>query len=429
MSIYERFLHGDGMIGVLQRTLDAVDSRLVQHGTRVAFLLYRMLCATGEYSQKEIRDLSLLAMVHDIGAYKMEHIDEILKFETKNYWNHSVFGYLFLRHFSFLAPYSTAVLLHHASYSLLQKMEDLPAPLARLAQLLNIADRADVFCFVEGGSMQEFVALLPNYSGTLYDPEVISLFCSTVQTGSFEEALESNTDFVNFATTEHFSPNEIDMGLRMLVFTIDFRSTYTVTHTITTASIGIQLARRFGLRGEALREIRAGALLHDLGKIGIPVEILEYPGKLSAQAMSVMRTHVDLTDKILGNSVAPAVRDIALRHHEKLDGSGYPRGLTGESLTLSQRILAVADIVSALRGTRSYKDSFSKEKTLRILREGADDGKLDKQVVSTMEKSYDDIMHAVDLVCAPVLDDYEAIWRDYDKLLRELNAYIETIHD
>ena len=78
-------------------------------------------------------------------------------------------------------------------------------------------------------------------------------------------------------------------------------------------------------------------MLHDLGKIGIPSEILEFPGKLSPQAMNVMRTHVDLTEIILGDSVTRKVKDIALRHHEKLDGSGYPRGLKGMRSDGSQR--------------------------------------------------------------------------------------------
>ena len=89
----------------------------------------------------------------------------------------------------------------------------------------------------------------------------------------------------------------------MIIFAIDFRSRYTVIHTITTTSISKQLAVLFGFDEAKVDKVRQGALLHDLGKIGIPVEILEFPGKLSPQAMRIMRTHVDITEEIVGGEI------------------------------------------------------------------------------------------------------------------------------
>lgn len=82
--------------------------------------------------------------------------------------------------------------------------------------------------------------------------------------------------------------------------------------------------------------------------------------------MTVMRTHVDMTEAIFGGEVDETVARIALRHHEKLDGSGYPRGLEAADLTVGERLVAVADIVSALSGTRSYKEAYSKDRVIRI---------------------------------------------------------------
>ena len=95
-------------------------------------------------------------------------------------------------------------------------------------------------------------------------------------------------------------------------------------------------------------------MFHDLGKIGIPLEILENPGRLTLEDMAVMKTHVEKTAVILNGWVSEEIRDLALRHHEKLNGTGYPDGLSASQLTLPQRILAVADIFSALTGERSY---------------------------------------------------------------------------
>ena len=172
-----------------------------------------------------------------------------------------------------------------------------------------------------------------------------------------------------------------------------------------------------GLSGEQIHNIYYGALLHDLGKIGIPVEILEYPGRLSSQAMAIMRTHVDLTEKILGGTIEEKIMRIALRHHEKLDGSGYPRGLSGEELTIEERIVAVSDIVSALLGTRSYKEAFSKERTLSIIEEQAGEGKIDRSVVEVLKENFDTILEEVEEGCRPVLDTYYGLRKDYQYLL------------
>ena len=99
----------------------------------------------------------------------------------------------------------------------------------------------------------------------------------------------------------------------MLAYSIDFRSEYTVTHTVTTVGISVEIARLLNYSAEDKQRIYYGALLHDVGKIAIPLEILEYPGKLSPQAMRIMRTHVELTGRILGQDVEEKIRKIALR--------------------------------------------------------------------------------------------------------------------
>ena len=217
-----------------------------------------------------------------------------------------------------------------------------------------------------------------------------------------------------------FTEDEQKALLRMLTYVIDFRSSHTVTHTITTTVISEELAVRMLDSGNDIRDVICAAMLHDLGKIGIPMEILEFPGKLSPQAMRVMRTHVDLTGQILGTNVSSRVRDIALRHHEKLDGSGYPRGLSAVSLDMPQRIVAVADIISALTGTRSYKDAFSKEKTVSILKDMADNGLIDSMIVSMFVENYDTIMGAVRRRSQPILDKYHEMQRQYQVLERRM---------
>ncbi|WP_302760505.1 HD-GYP domain-containing protein, partial [Christensenella hongkongensis] len=155
------------------------------------------------------------------------------------------------------------------------------------------------------------------------------------------------------------------------------------------------------------------------GKVGVPVEILEFPGKLSAQAMRVMRTHVDITGAILADSFDPVITQIALRHHEKLDGSGYQRGLMARDLTIPERIVAVSDIVSALYGTRSYKESFPKEKTLHIIQKQSGEGLIDKTVVAVISDNFDSIMETVKERCKPVWELYHKMQDEYRRLMEQ----------
>lgn len=422
MAQERRLIDNDGLVGIVQRTLNLVDPRLMDHGAHVAYLVYRMARADGAAPSKTLRDLCFVTMLHDIGAYKSEEIDKLVEFETRSVWEHSAYGYLFLKHFSPLAPLAPAVLLHHADWTFLQRIPELSPELRRLAQLINIADRAEIYLNAAHRPASALTATLRARSGTQFSPEAVELFARTVPEGPIGSEMQCDTGFWELMTAVPFSPGEVEAGLEMLIYAIDFRSRHTVTHTMTTAGISRALALRLDLPIDAVSRVACGALLHDLGKIGIPVEILEFPGKLSPQAMSVMRTHVDLTRAILGESVPPDVREIALRHHEKLDGSGYPRGLSADALTLPERIVAVADIVSALHGTRSYKTAFPKERTLSILRADADAGKLDPRVVAVMERDYDEILHSVEEDCEPLLATYLQIGDEFEALLEKLRG-------
>jgi putative nucleotidyltransferase with HDIG domain len=166
-------------------------------------------------------------------------------------------------------------------------------------------------------------------------------------------------------------------------------------HTITTVSIADEIGKLMGLKEYDREILHFGALLHDIGKISTPIGILEAPRKLTEEEMAVMKNHVLASEYILKEYINPDILEIAIRHHEKIDGSGYHRGLTLKDLTVPQRILAVADIVSALCGKRSYKDSFDKETILTILKKDSDKGKLCPDTVECVTMYFDEIMENV----------------------------------
>ncbi len=406
-------VNSNNISGLIQRTLNHVDPRLVDHGKRVAYLVSRMLETAGGYSEKEKQEIFFLALLHDVGAYKTEEINEMAKFETVDIWEHSIYGYLFLYHLSPLKEWADVILYHHISADHLDGVED---RIAKVSQIVNLADRVDMF-WLHHPQREALDQYLYRSSGSRFRRETVDLFMETQQIHHVIEDLNAEVDLKKVMPDVVLSTKECEDYLKMMIFAIDFRSQHTVTHTITTTSISSSTARLMGMKEELVHHIYYGALLHDLGKIGIPVEILEFPGKLSPQAMKIMRTHVDITEEILGGTIAPNITKIAIRHHEKLDGSGYPRGILGDEMSLEEQV--IADIVSALLGTRSYKEAYSKEKTLSILEEQASEGKINSQIVSVIKVNFDEILVEVRDKCTPILKTYYGLQKEYERLLKK----------
>ncbi|MCC8025796.1 MAG: HD domain-containing protein [Clostridium sp.] len=418
MHNYILAVNNRDIMNMAKRAFDLVDSRLIGHGERVSRIMYRLLKKDGTFSPLEIRNLLILAVLHDIGAYKMEEIDRMLEFETKHVWNHSIYGYLFFDYFTFLSEPAPIVLFHHSPWSVVGQMENIPQRIKWASQLLHLADRVDIYNQNprHERSNRGLSERLERAGEKVFSREIIKLARSMDFYLTDGEQENVNREYEQAIEAVPFTEEEKEAVLKMLTYAIDFRSPHTVTHTITTTVISLVLAERLCSDPEEVRDVYSGAMLHDLGKIGIPVEILEFPGKLSPQAMTVMKTHVMKTEYILGDSVSESVREIALRHHEKLDGSGYPRGLSAEELTIPQRIVSVADIVSALTGTRSYKGAFSKEKTTGIVTAMAQQGFLDPLIVSLMTDEFDVIMEEVRKQTEPILKVYGEVQSRYTEL-------------
>jgi HD-GYP domain-containing protein (c-di-GMP phosphodiesterase class II) len=150
---------------------------------------------------------------------------------------------------------------------------------------------------------------------------------------------------------------------------LDMRDRETEGHTRRVTELTIRLARSMNLRNEELTHVRRGAILHDIGKMGIPDSILLKPGPLTEDEWAVMRRHPVLAYELLSPIpyLRPAI-DIPYCHHEKWDGTGYPRGLKGDQIPLAARIFAVADVWDALRSDRPYRAAWGAPETREYIR-------------------------------------------------------------
>ena len=173
--------------------------------------------------------------------------------------------------------------------------------------------------------------------------------------------------------------------LQSLGSAIAKRDSDTDTHNYRVTLYAVRLAEAMNLNRDNIESLIVGAFLHDVGKIGIPDQILLKPGRLTAEEFEIMKHHVIFGGEIIRDSTwLKRAKDVVLFHHEKFDGSGYPHGIHGKDIPLGARLFAVVDVFDALVSKRPYKEPLLVEEALKVLRDGA--GKhFDPDVVSTFE--------------------------------------------
>lgn len=380
------------VLQIFHRTFDYVDDVVKGHGLEVAYIMWKLLSEKGIYKEEEIVDICTIAVMHDIGAYKTEKGNEFIGFELSETNEHSIYGYIFVKYFSPVSHLAEAVLYHHVDYKILK---DIKSDYINEIKLINFINKVDIFFRIYGNfesdklyyfSTDDF---LQEYVDMVIDIDKKEDLVLKINSGEYYE------EIMSFFEKKILDEKEIINYAKMLTYTIDFKSEDILYHIITVEILSGIIAKKLGVGKEEINVIKTAALLHDIGKITVPLEILEKPDKLTYEEMEIMKKHAEVTYNILSDIGLDKIRDIAALHHEKLDGSGYPFGLKGDKLPLAARIIAVADILGALLGKRSYKDSFQKETILGILNNMAI-SKVDSNIVNIVIRDYDEIIYFLD---------------------------------
>lgn len=198
---------------------------------------------------------------------------------------------------------------------------------------------------------------------------------SSVMCFAFREIIVrgSKIQSKNIALQEIMTTNSIGASLEELVqvisSTIDMRDRYTAGHQRRVAQLAVAIGKKLDLSESDLMGIKLGGLIHDLGKMSTPLEILTKPGKLSPAEIELIREHPKNAYEALKEVKSPwPLADIVLQHHERFDGSGYPQHLVGDNILLEARILAVADVVEAMSAMRPYREGLGMEQAMSELK-------------------------------------------------------------
>ncbi len=243
-------------------------------------------------------------------------------------------------------------------------------------KLLILAEQA-MYISQAKGYKEGMSAIISSADYNFWDDEALNSFAEVVAKRHSQLGIDFGEELLHkFNNEQIVSQNHLMELANSLASAIDAKDPYTKGHSTSVSRYSEALARAINLPEDEVQRIKLGALLHDVGKIGIPENVLKKPGKLEGEEWEIMKQHPVIgAEKVLAPN--DALRDlipIVKYHHEHIDGSGYPEHLKGEKIPLAARIVAVADTFHALISDRPYRKGMSVEKACEILKDGA--GKL-----------------------------------------------------
>jgi HD-GYP domain-containing protein (c-di-GMP phosphodiesterase class II) len=258
--------------------------------------------------------------------------------------------------------------------------------IALASRLINLADVVEVFG--RAGGVDAAVGVARDRRGGQFDPGLVDAFCEQAPillsevdaTPSWEAVIAAEP-----ALAERISDEELDEALEAVGEFAELKSPWTMGHARGVAKLCGQAARELGLPESDAAALRRAGFVADLGRLGVPNTVWDKPGPLSQSELERVRLHPHLSERMLAFSPALApLGALAVLHHERLDGSGYPRGLSGAAISTAGRLLAAADVYHAMTQMRPHRPALTAGEAVRELRGEVKAGRLDGDAVDAV---------------------------------------------
>ncbi|MCK8824924.1 HD-GYP domain-containing protein [Fuchsiella alkaliacetigena] len=392
------------MVMCLSDAMDLISSTVNGHHQRVAYIAGK-LAEELKIPKRKREHLILASALHDVGALSLQERLDTLNFEldvsdSLGLSKHAILGYQLIDEFEPFVEIAPLVLYHHVDWEKGAGSEFRGEQIPWESHILHLADRIDVLIKSEAGilgQVDRICAKIVEEAGNKFVPEIVEAFTGLAQKESFWFDITSPAR-IQLITNE-FSRDKICLGLdglynlgKLFSQIIDFRSRFTAAHSSGVAASAEALANFIGMSEHKARKLKVAGYLHDLGKLAVPTEILEKPDKLTEAEFNIIKKHTYYTYHTLKRVKGLDEINIwASLHHERLDGEGYPFHYQQEELPLGSRIMAVADVFSAITEDRPYRRGMEKKKVLNILENMVQDGALDEDIVLTLNDNYEAI--------------------------------------
>jgi len=348
----------------LSEALDCINPRISDHQQRVAYVAMRMARELG-LKGHSLLDVFLAAALHDVGIVGVENRRLALEMDRMEQvsW-HSELGYRLLKSNPLFARAAELIRYHHLPWDngAGAQCEGRPVPpTAHIIVLADFVERMidrDIPVLTQKDTILTEVAGL---SGRVFRPDCVEALTQVARTEAFWLDLVSPRIYGILLANVDWPALTIDESTigpigEVFARVVDGASDWTAVHSAGVAATAVALAERMKFSPRELLLMRAAGYLHDLGKLAVPTAILDKSGKLTADEMLIVRGHTYHTFRILDTiGGLPQISEWAAFHHERLDAGGYPFGHAADDLTLGSRIMAVADVFTAVREPRPYR--------------------------------------------------------------------------
>ncbi len=394
------------VIYALSDALDLVGVDDVAHGKRVGLMAAECGRVLG-LAEGEVGFLFDVGMLHDIGVSSTRiHHHLVAQFDWDGSQVHCQVGHALLKGFAPFAGMALPVRYHHTRWDQLPHAV-LDAPVLRTANLIYLVDRVDALAapHYADNSLLMFAddirARIAEHAGTFFSPELVELFLDASHTEAFWLDLEPRSIQArmveSLATARDYPANTDELKHLAGIFAriVDAKSPFTAEHSLGVARLARHLAERLGVSPDNCDKLEIAGMLHDLGKLRIPDEILDKLGRLDAAERKIINTHSYETFQILRNIHGfEEITRWAAYHHEEPDGSGYPFHLKADAMPLEARILRVADIFQAMVQIRPYRQGLSDAEVTTFMRDLSAAGRVDADVVKVLPAELPGARHA-----------------------------------
>lgn len=381
----------------LSDALDLVGVDHIHHGKRVAFMAAE--CAKAlNWSTPKIDMLFQAAILHDCGVSNTAVHAKLAQFEWELEKKHCELGAKILQGTPVLSHLSDIILYHHTHWSDLKQL-DIPEDIKLKANCIYMVDRVDVsvlgFCANEPNILlgkEEIRQKIVDKKNDWFNPELVDIFMQVSNSDAFWLSLERESisgyvsTWVAHDLTQQIDFYDLKSIVQIFSYIVDAKSTYTREHSEGVACLSRYLAESFNLSEANCDIVELAGLLHDIGKLRVPDEILEKPAKLTSIEYQTMKRHSFDTYNILKQVKGfEQISQWASDHHERVDATGYPNHKGKSELSIEARIIAVADVFQALAQQRPYRKDLPPDVILNILKQQVDEGHLDKDIVLEVE--------------------------------------------
>ena len=391
------------LLRALSLALELSSGGLSRHHWRTAMIASR-IAEQIKLGENERHKLVHAALLHDIGAassWSEKH--QLRNYENSSLHKHAEAGYGLLKDSKQLGHLADTVRHHHDYWDGSSPCGLAGKDIPLLGRIIHLADRVEIsiqdgtFIFTQRPMI---LSAIEKFSGTYFDPDLVQALRDISGQESFWLDLVNPYYYQNFFEQIdaygliRFSLDDIINISEIFATIIDRTSRFTAVHSRSVSTVAAFMATATGFSPDEVKTMRIAGLMHDLGKLVVPNNILEKAGKLSGQEFYMIKQHTNYTYRILMQIDGfSTIAEWAAYHHETLDGKGYPFQIKANALSLGSRIVAVADVFTALTENRAYQATMPLDKVEKIMRTMVTNHKLDgtltEQLFSNSQQSQD----------------------------------------